>query len=182
MIGVGLPCFTAWCIAARSAARHTWMFNAASAANVFTQMTQEEFFKIRKGDKLVPADGSPLADCNYWCIDRGWHDNALAIIVDCADWARPRPIPITQLDLHSSVDQTGRAEIFPAEYWPSLFPIGTPVMLSVRVLETFTDFPNPLLYNGHEQIAGNTYVKVGDTDNTLGYLLANIVKIVPYVP
>lgn len=145
-------------------------------------MTQEQFQKLRKGDLLVPSAGSPLPAGTYWFLHQAWLDGASAITIDGADIVRERTVPISQADLDVSVDQTGLMDIYPPEHWLTTIGTGNPAMLSVRVLEAFTDFPNPLIYHGHEIINGEVYVKVGEPDRILGFLLASIVKLVLYVP
>ena len=157
-------------------------YNVSTAVNIFIQMTQSQFQKLRKGDLLVPSEGSALPAGTYWFLAQAWADGASAVVLDGAGITKERTVAINQVDLDASVVQTGLLDIYPAEHWTVAVGLGNPVMLSVRVLEAFTDFPNPLIYHGHEVINGEVYVKVGEPDRILGFLLASIVKLVPYVP
>lgn len=158
------------------------MYNVVAAVNDFMHMQQEQFYKLRKGDLLVPVEGSELPAGSYWFLEQTWLNGAEAVVLDGANIVKGRTVPITQVELHGSVDQTGRVEIFPPQHWESLVGKGSPAMLHVRVLESLTSFPNPLIYHGHESIGGEVYVKVGEPERVLGFLLASIVKLVPYIP
>jgi len=145
-------------------------------------MQPEQFYKLRKGDLLVPAEKSSLPEGTYWFLEQAWLDESPAVVLDGSGIVKPRTVLLDQVDLEPSVDQEGRVEIFPPQHWDAAVGLGNPATLHVRVLESLTSFPNPLIYHGYEVINGETYVKVGEPERVLGFLQAGVVKLVQYVP